>query len=163
MGLFTAGVAYPLTNAGIGIGTTSPRSALEASVNAGGKLGPVLTLTNPGGGQNAAAAIDFNTYNPPAANYNPSARIKAKDDGNYGNHIVFLNNTPGAANNQLVERMRITSTGTVGIGTTSPLSVVEASVQAGGHTWPGLNLDQHWGRPECCCCHRFQHLQSSSI
>jgi hypothetical protein len=83
VGLFTAGVAYPLTNAGIGIGTTSPRSALEASVNAGGKLGPVLTLTNPGGGQNAAAAIDFNTYNPPPSDdYIPSARIEALDDGN---------------------------------------------------------------------------------
>jgi hypothetical protein len=125
-----AGVNYAAPNVSVGIGTASPRSVLEVSVQAdGGEPGPILTLTNTGSDQSAAAAIDVNTYNPPAGGtYYPSARIEALGDGNYGNHIVFLNKTWGAANNSLVERMRITSTGFVGIGTASPHSILEASV-----------------------------------
>lgn len=110
-----AGVAYAAPSVSVGIGTASPRSVVEASVQAPGEIGPTLTLTNTGGGPNAAVAIDMNTYNPPAANYNPSARIEAQDDGTetFGTNILFSNNTPGAANNQLIERMRITSTGQV--------------------------------------------------
>jgi hypothetical protein len=93
----------------------------EVSVNAGGKLGPVLTLTNTGGAKRAAAAVEMNTFDPPAAAYYyPSTRIEAVDDGNYGNDIVFSSNNPGAPNN-LVERMRLSPSG-VGIGTASPLA-----------------------------------------
>jgi hypothetical protein len=95
----------------VGIGTSSPRSVVEAAVSAPGTLGPSLTVTNTGGGVNAAAAVDLNTFPPPAsATYNPSSRIEAVDDGNFANDIVFLSNTPGAPNNGLVERMRIAST-----------------------------------------------------
>jgi hypothetical protein len=88
----------------------------------------------------------MNTYNPPpGGTYYPSARTEAQDDGSYGNHIIFLNKNPGAATNQLVERMRITSTGWVGIGTTSPLSVLEASVQAAGTLGPALTLTNPGG------------------
>jgi hypothetical protein len=136
-----AGVAYAAPNMSVGIGTASPRSVVEVSVQAPpGQIGPSLTLTNPAGGQGAAASIDFNTYNPPAADYNPSARIEAQDDGNYGNNILFSDNTPGAANNGPAERMRITSTGFVGIGTTTPHSVLKASVQNPGNLGPSLTL-----------------------
>jgi len=108
----TAGVAYPKPTVGIGIGTTSPRSALEVSVNASSSLGPVITLTNTGGNKNAAAGIDFNSFTPASAGtYNPSSRIEVVDDGNYTNDIVFLSNKPGAPNNGLLERMRISSNG----------------------------------------------------
>ena len=120
------------TNGFVGIGTNSPRSVVEAAVSAPGALGPSLTLTNTGGGINAAAAVDLNTFQPPAAaNYNPSSRIEAVDDGNYANDIVFLSNTPGAPNNGLVERVRIASTGQV---TVSGDLTITGNVNASGVT-----------------------------
>ena len=115
---------------------------MEITVNAGGTLGPVITLTNTGGAVDAAAAIDFNTFNPPAARpYNPSSRIEAVDDGSFANDIVFLSNTPSAPNNKLVERMRISPAG-IGIGTegSRPRSIVEAMVNAGGTLGPVITL-----------------------
>ena len=108
---------FVVQNSGfVGIGTNSPRSVVEAAVSAPQTLGPSLTVTNTGGGVNAAAAVDLNTFPPPAsAAYNPSSRIEAVDDGNFANDIVFLSNTPGAPNNGLVERMRMASTGQVTI------------------------------------------------
>src|SRR5215472_13541409 len=80
----------------VGTGTNSPRSVLDAAVSAPGALGPSLTVTNTGGGVNAAAAVDLNTFPPPAsATYNPSSRIEGVDDGNFANDIVSLSNTPG--------------------------------------------------------------------
>jgi hypothetical protein len=71
-------------NGNVGIGTTSPRSVLEADVAAPSALGPTLTLTNKSGGANAAASVDLNTFTPSASGtYNPSSRIEALDDGNY--------------------------------------------------------------------------------
>jgi hypothetical protein len=105
------------TAGNVGIGTPVPVSVLEAKVSATRTLGPSLTLTNPGGGLNAAAAIDFNTFSSTSGTYNPSSRIEGVDDGNFANDIVFLSNTPGAPNNGLVEIMRMTSgvaTGTLG-------------------------------------------------
>ena len=105
----------------VGIGTAAPRSVLEADVSAPSALGPRLTLTNTGGGTNAAAAVDFNTFPPSSSGtYNPSARIEAVDDGNFANDIVFSSNNPGAANHGLVESARITSNGNLGIGTAAP-------------------------------------------
>jgi hypothetical protein len=98
--------------------TDLQNAVLELSVSAPGALGPVLSLINTGGGTNAAAAIDFYTFDPgegsgPDHETSPTSEIKALDDGNFGNHIVFLSNKPGVANNGLKELMRITSAGNV--------------------------------------------------
>jgi len=121
----TGGPSDPaVTNVSVGIGTATPRSAMEATVNAPGALGPVVTLTNTGGNANASAALDLNTYSPSATGtYNPSSRIEALDTGNYSNHIIFLANKPGAANSGLVETMRITTAG-VGIGEENPAAAL---------------------------------------
>lgn len=105
-------IGYGPSSAALGIGTSSPRSIVEATANAAGALGPIFTLTNTGGNPNAAAAIDFNSYTPSTAGtYNPSARIEAVDAGNFSNDIIFLSNKPGTANSGLVENLRITSAG----------------------------------------------------
>ncbi len=97
-------------NGNVGVGTNTPRSDLEVQTAAPGKLGPTITLTNPSGGGGAAGSVDFNTYAPPpTGTYNPSSRIAAVDDNDYSNSLVFLTNKPGAPNNGLVERMRLTS------------------------------------------------------
>jgi hypothetical protein len=129
-------------NGNVGIGTVSPRSVLELEASAPGTLGPSFTLTNIGGGSNAAAAIDLNTFLPASSGtYNPSSRIEAVDDGNFANDIRFLSNTPGAANNGLVETMRITPVG-VGIGTTGTnarLEVVQSGTNDGIRVSGGVN------------------------
>jgi hypothetical protein len=105
----------------VGIGTSQPRSTLEAAVSAPGALGPVLTLTNSGSGVNTSAAIDFNTTLPVGgASYNPTARIMAVDDGLDRASIYFLsNNPPGQQNNGLQPNMVVNSNGVVTIGDTT--------------------------------------------
>jgi hypothetical protein len=120
-------------------------------------------------------AIDLNTFPPPASSLPgsidgkplkarecPSSRIEAASAGNLEADLVFLSNNPGAPDNGLMERMRITPVGTtvhgtlctmplpatistaigrpslpavtnisIGIGTASPRSAFEATVDAG--------------------------------
>ncbi len=114
------------THVNVGIGTATPRSVLEASVSASSSLGPALTLTNTAGGLNAAASIDFNTYYHPAVPYhNPTSRIEAVDDNNYGNALYFQSKAPGSDTNGLQTNMVIFSNGKVGIGTTTSVAQLE--------------------------------------
>jgi hypothetical protein len=84
-----------------------------------------LTLTNGLGGAGAGSAIDFEGYD---SGVNPATvRIQSLDDNSYSSHLAFLTKTPGAANNALVERMRLTATGDVGIGTISPAAKLDVS------------------------------------
>jgi hypothetical protein len=139
----------------LGIGTTAPRSILEASVYAPAALGPALTLTNSGAGHTgAASALDFNSYAPSSSGtYNPAARIAAVDANNYSNDIVFSSNQPGAANNGLQEHMRITSAGGVSINGDTPMShnphmsfstTFEGSL-CGGWVTCGYGTGSQWG------------------
>jgi Chaperone of endosialidase len=102
----------------VGIATPSPSTQLHIRKDATGALGPILTLMNGGGSGNAGVAIDFHSYEPAGANA-PAARLQTYDN-NYSNHISFQTKLPGAAANALVERMRILSSGQVGIGTATP-------------------------------------------
>ncbi len=102
------GVSY----VNVGIGTATPRSTLEAAVSSPSALGPVLTLTNSGG--SGSSAVDFNTYLPSTTGtYNPSTRVVAFDDGNFGNYLMFQSNISGAPNNGLRGNMLIYPDGEV--------------------------------------------------
>lgn len=77
-----------------------------------------MALYNAGGGAGASVSLDL--YN---TNFNggiPQAKIKAVDDGAYSDHLTFWTKVPGAAANPVTEKVRITSAGRVGIGTTNP-------------------------------------------
>jgi hypothetical protein len=102
----------------VGIGTETPRSAMEASVTASAALGPVLTLTNPLTTEKVSTgeAIDFNSWTSSSSGYNPSARIAAVDMGNYSEAIFFETNNPGAPNNGMQTSMIIGATGEVIVG-----------------------------------------------
>lgn len=104
---------------GVGIGTNAPVSMLHLRRDAAGALGPTLTLMNGSGGAGAGASIDFDGYDTGSVNP-PTARIQSLDDFNASSHFSFLTKVPGGAGNALVERLRITSSGNVGIGTGSP-------------------------------------------
>jgi hypothetical protein len=90
-----------------------------------------MALYNAGGGGGASVSLDL--YN---TSYNggiPQAKIKAIDDGNYSDHLTFWTKTPGGPNNAVTEKVRITSTGTVGIGTTNTTRVgLSGSIPFGG-------------------------------
>jgi len=95
----------------LGVGTATPQSIAEIRKDAGGALGPVLSIANFGGGGNAATALDFRSYNHPT----PEARMQATDNNNYSDDIVFQNKVPGAQNNNLRTNLTIGSDGTVTI------------------------------------------------
>jgi hypothetical protein len=105
----------------VGIGTATPRSTLEAVVNAPNALGPTLTLTNSGGTTDsskgyAGTSIDFDTYYHPSTPYtNPTGRILAQDDSDYGTNLFFFSKVPGSDSNGLGQTMVITSIGDVGV------------------------------------------------
>ncbi len=104
----------------VGIGTTTPNTQFEVASSSG----PTLTLNNTGDG---SATIQFRTL----GGYTPSAQIQAADDGNFAGNMMFSTKTTGnSGTNPLAERMRITSTGNVGIGTTSPSGILDV---AGGN------------------------------
>lgn len=126
-------------NGNVGVATTSPRSRLEVLTDAPGET-PVLTLTNQRGGLGTAAALDFYTFK---SSFNASARIEAIDVGYFSNDILFLVNRPGAANNGLVERMRMNCFGQVGIGTKEPNPNSKLEV-AGNIAAKGLLIGPSW-------------------
>ena len=97
----------------VGIGVAAPITSLHLRKDAAGALGPILTLMNGGSLAGAGAAIDFDGYDTGANP--PTARIQSVDDGNFSSHILFLTKTPGASGNALVERVTVTSTGTLKI------------------------------------------------
>jgi hypothetical protein len=102
----------------VGIGTNDPHTSLVIKKSAGGALGPILTLQNDGGWAGAGGAIDFNGYVVGANE--ATARVRSLDDGDYSSHLAFYSKEPGAVGKRLQERLRISSNGNVGIGTTDP-------------------------------------------
>jgi hypothetical protein len=87
----------------VGIGTPTPRTALEIQGPLAAGWTPWLMLTNAVG--NADVGVAFNTFAPAVtvAN-NASSVIQAQDMGNFTNDLVFLSNAGGAPSNGLVER-----------------------------------------------------------
>jgi hypothetical protein len=98
----------------VGIGTTSPSTVLNIASTA-----PVVRL-NPG--TNNSTAIEFGVLN---AATNAYARIDATNEVNFDTNLRFYTNAVSSTTQ--VERMRISSEGNIGIGTTSPAYKLEVS------------------------------------
>jgi hypothetical protein len=67
-------------------------------------------------------------------------------DERFSGHLIFSTKKPGAAANELIEVLRLTSEGNVGIGTESPEGKLH--VQTGGYTgWDRfvVNTTDAWG------------------
>jgi hypothetical protein len=120
----------------VGVGTATPVSTMELAVSSTGNVGPILTLTNPGGDNTStfadgSTAIDFNTTAiSTSGSYNPGARIQAIDDGLHSTDINFLSNIygggSGSQNNGLQTNMTIFGlSGTVSIGTNEAQAQLE--------------------------------------
>jgi hypothetical protein len=102
------------TSAQVGIGTSQPQTALHIS---SAVSGTTLSLQSTVGGLGNKVNLDYQTYSGGAGTtLYPGARIQASDDNSFSANLLFYTKTPGANTNALVERMRILSTGNVGIG-----------------------------------------------
>lgn len=128
-------------NGPVGLGLTAPKGDLE--IYNGSQAGPLLRLTGRGGA-GAKVNLDLATYDP--GTNAPSARLQADDDF-YSSHIDFLLKQPGQMTNGLIPRMRIHSSGNVGIGTTNPdrpLTIAGANPAAQWISFQGTNATTTW-------------------
>ena len=117
-------------NGYVGVGTSTPQTPVEVTANAT----DVLKVTSTIGGAGNHAYIDFSTFATATNNY-LDARIGAIDMNNNNGGIVFETGNQSAASGTTTERMRILNTGLVGIGTTTPgslLSVMATAATGGG-------------------------------
>ena len=95
----------------VGIGTTAPQSILDVNGNITIDAGAVTS-----GGPN----INFRRA---SDGWNPAQIQQIYEGTGYNGALLFLTNT-GSTTSSLLEKMRITAAGNVGIGTTSPGSAL---------------------------------------
>jgi hypothetical protein len=105
-----------LMNGNVGIGTDVPSTILNIASSA-----PTIRL-NPTT-QNNSTAIEFGVLN---ASNNAYAKIDATNTVNYDTNLRFFTNGIGSLTQ--VERMRIGYNGNIGIGTTSPDDLLDATL-----------------------------------
>jgi Chaperone of endosialidase len=130
------GVNDATADTNVGIGTTAPSSALDVEGTAAADSAPNLLLKNKALIQSGLIgnAVDIR-FAPDLGSSvsNPNAFIRVREDGNsqYGASMSFGTMADGGAGNGPIERMRITSTGSVGIGTNAPSHIFQVAQNAG--------------------------------
>ena len=149
--MFVTGAFY-VTTGSVGLGTSIPNGKLMLySPYGGGDLFQNI-ISSTGG--STKVGINFSPAvleNYPSL-YPAQASIYAVDD-NYSAYIVFATKVSGAVANSLTERMRITSGGSVLIGTTTQPSAIATSdllvIGKSGNTSNAINFSNgittNWG------------------
>ncbi len=103
----------------VGIGTTSPIVPTHIFRSTSGTA---LKLNNGTGGSGSYIDLDFDTYLTSQVGYaNAAASIRVINDGFFSGHIAFRTKGASVGADQS-EKLRITSLGNVGIGTTNPVT-----------------------------------------
>lgn len=128
------------SNSRIGLGTTAPASTLDVEAAAAAASAPIVWLKNNASIQSGTTgnSVDIRfTPDKGGAVGTPNAYIRAQEDGSsqFGTSIQF--GTVGDGGSGASERMRITSSGDVGIGTTTPGSTQLQVTASAGANWAG--------------------------
>lgn len=130
----SANLVWDNANTRLGIGTSSPAVTLHASAsvtNSGGTGTEILRVANTRANTGTSgASISFVTNEIESTNQYIRGQITGEYDGssNVNGRLLFATaNTSGT----LAERMRITSAGNVGIGTSSPAQLLHLNVTSG--------------------------------
>jgi hypothetical protein len=100
----------------VGIGITSPGCALELQDSTINSNAPFIKLGNSNGGSGNQVGIKLSPYT--GRSGGDSSQIIAVDDGAASSHLTFYTASGDAGTS--TERMRITNSGNVGIGTDTP-------------------------------------------
>jgi len=124
-----------LNNGNLGIGTTSPNTKLELSIDSP-NYGDMLTLTNTniGGGSKRSAMIYRLTDSVGTIKDAAYVQVQGTNNNITGGAAYSIHTRKGDANP--TESMRIDSSGNVGIGTSSPDALLEISGNAGADPSP---------------------------
>jgi len=138
-GASTPSIRMTLNAAGnVGIGTSSPRSLLNPSGS--GSTGAVLTLENSNTALttgNVIGEIDFYANDPSANGTGAKAKIVSVIENSAGNLVSLTFATSDSTSATGVERMRIDSSGNLGLGVTpSAWGASNKAIQlSGGAVW----------------------------
>jgi len=148
-----ANLFWDNTNNRLGIGTTTPGSKLMSYVAAGSTVGAIsessLALAS-NGSLNSNSQITFGYQ--PAQGYAPAYINYVTDSATaFTNGHLAFGTRSGTTDSQPSEVMRITSTGNVGIGTTSPMGTLDvynaanlgAIVLSSGYN-AGVSSNSNW-------------------
>jgi hypothetical protein len=122
IGLYNKDNILNVTGAGnVGIGTTIPNSILTvAGATAAGSYLPALNLINTAYNNNGPGGVDLNFINE-AVNMNVGAKLRMIRVGSYDQaDLAFFTSNTGSGGDVSTEKMRITSAGRVGIGSSTP-------------------------------------------
>jgi len=118
-----------LPGSNVGIGTTSPNAKLDVQSSTTGNL--LARVYNPNTGTSSSAAFRIassaNNANSASLQFSDSTAYTATISGDRVQGLVFRTSASGSNPITIPERMRITPTGNVGIGTTSPSSKLEVN------------------------------------
>lgn len=116
-------VSNKLVASNLGINQAVPLGSVHAVQSQSNTRFAVFTGSNRT--SNAEYYVDLSSYMNTANT--PTSRITVRDDNNYSSHLAFSTKAPGADANSLAERMRITSSGRVGIGTSTPSALLDVT------------------------------------
>ncbi|PKM89321.1 hypothetical protein CVU83_00195 [Candidatus Falkowbacteria bacterium HGW-Falkowbacteria-2] len=107
----------------IGIGTTAPGQLLEVLKSATGAIGPIVNLVNPTSATSSATELRFAPSSAYTSRYASIQGINR--DGQNSIELAFLT----GAGATITEKMRINSSGNIGIGVTNPVNKLSLSSQ----------------------------------
>jgi hypothetical protein len=130
---------YNFSNGNVGIGTTAPFTLthLATSINETAALttstSPILKISNT---HNTTGDYSLINFSFPANDINALIGAKLANSGDGSAHLVFGTRTSST----LAERMRITDTGNVGIGTTGPIFALHSYGGAAFNQGTNLNV-----------------------
>jgi len=138
----TNGANISYTSGNVGVGTTNPQSPLHTRLAPTSGLARALFLDATGAFSGTdEVTLDFRVFDGLNIANNPQGRISLQGDGNYSGNLLFYTQNSGTYPNNLVERMRITSTGNVGVGTASPVRPLHVRLTPASGLAQALILD----------------------